>query len=141
MTAEPRCRVLREGDSYEGRQGLTYFSGVAAETAGSRGLCMHVLRIPAGGRAKAHFHEAHETAIYMLRGDSDFWWGDELQHHERVREGEFVYIPPGVPHLPVNFSDQTVEALIARTDPSEQESVVPTPHLDDLPHTAQPPGA
>jgi uncharacterized RmlC-like cupin family protein len=90
VTPEPRCLVLREGDSYQGRHGLTYFSGVASETAGSRG---------------------------------------------RVREGEFVYIPPGVPHLPVNFSDETVEALIARADPNEQESVVPTPHLDDLPHT------
>jgi uncharacterized RmlC-like cupin family protein len=137
--AEPRCLVLREGDAYWGRQDLEYFTGVAAETAGSRALCLHVLRIPPGGRAQAHYHRDHETAIYMLEGDSDFWWGEALEHHEHVRQGEFVYIPPCVPHLPVNFSDRTVAALIARTDPNEQESVVPTPDLDGLPHTAEPP--
>ena len=49
--------------------------------------------------------------------------------------GDFVYIPPGVPHVPVNTSNTVwARAVVARTDPNEQESVELLPHLDDLPH-------
>jgi uncharacterized RmlC-like cupin family protein len=43
-----------------------------------------------------------------------------------------TFIPLGVPHLPANLSDAPVTAIIARTDPNEQESVVKLPHLDAL---------
>jgi len=52
-----------------------------------------------------------------------------------VRAGDFMYVPPGVPHLPVNRSDVLTVAVVARTDAREQESVVPLslpPHLADL---------
>jgi uncharacterized RmlC-like cupin family protein len=50
-----------------------------------------------------------------------------------VAAGEFIYIPAGVPHLPVNPSrTEPVTAVIARTDPNEQESVVLLPELDAL---------
>ena len=63
----PTCHVVRVADTYDGKQGLTYFCGIAAETVGSRGICMHLLTIPPGGRAKAHMHENHETAIMFSR--------------------------------------------------------------------------
>ncbi len=37
---------------------------------------MHILTMPPGARAKAHLHENHETAIYMLSGKVDTWYGD-----------------------------------------------------------------
>jgi uncharacterized RmlC-like cupin family protein len=52
-----------------------------------------------------------------------------------VRAGDMFYIPAGVPHLPANLSDQPVTAVIARTDPNEQESVVLLPELDSLVQT------
>jgi oxalate decarboxylase/phosphoglucose isomerase-like protein (cupin superfamily) len=67
---EPACRLVRADDTYDGKQGLTYFCGIAAETVGSKGICMHLLTIPPGGRAKAHMHENHETAIYVLEGEA-----------------------------------------------------------------------
>lgn len=60
--------AIRPGPSGESKQGLGYFVGVSAQTAGSVGLCAHLITIPAGGRARAHLHEGHETAIYMLEG-------------------------------------------------------------------------
>jgi uncharacterized RmlC-like cupin family protein len=51
-----------------------------------------------------------------------------------VEAGDFVHIPAGVPHLPANLSAEPLEAVIARTDPNEQESVVTLPELDALPH-------
>ncbi len=86
---------------------------------------MHLLTIPPGGWAKAHYHEAHETAIYCLSGESSMWYGDELAEHLTLKTGEYLYIPAGVPHQPYNPSDsQPCTAVLARTDPNEQESVV-----------------
>jgi uncharacterized RmlC-like cupin family protein len=131
---KPTCRVIRPHDGYDGKQGLSYVAGIATETVGSKGICMHLLTIPPGKRAKAHLHENHETAIYILSGEVHTWYGDRLEHHMINRAGELVYIPAGVPHLPANLSDQPASAVIARTDPNEQESVVLLPELDALPH-------
>ena len=128
----PVCRVVRPGGTYDGKQGFSYFEGIARETVGSSGICMHLLTIPPGGRAKAHMHETHETAIYMLSGEAHTWYGANLEHHVIVKAGEMFYIPAGVPHLPANLSDQPASAVIARTDPTEQESVVLLPHLEAL---------
>jgi uncharacterized RmlC-like cupin family protein len=133
MESTTPCRVVRAGQGYEGKQGLDYGAGVSAETAGSRRLCLHTLVIPPGGRGKAHLHEHHESAIYVIEGESEMWWGEGLAHHELIDAGDFVYIPAGVPHLPANRSSTApMTAVIARTDPNEQESVVLLPELDGL---------
>jgi uncharacterized RmlC-like cupin family protein len=130
VSLKPTCRLVRPGETYDGKQGLTYFAGIAAETVGSQAICMHILTMPPGARAKAHLHESHETAIYVLSGEVDTWYGDELEQHILVKAGDLFYIPAGVPHLPANLSDKPSSAIIARTDPNEQESVVLLPHLD-----------
>ena len=134
----PACRIVRGGEAYEGRQGLAYDAGVSAESAGAQGLCLHTLTIPPGGRAKAHRHESHESAIYTVSGHCELWWGEELAHRDEVGPGDFVYIPAGVPHLPINRTDEPVFAVIARTDPNEQESVVLMPELDAVPDREEP---
>ena len=126
------CRVVRPADTYDGKQGLSYFAGIAAETVGSKGLCMHLVTIPAGARAKAHLHEAHETAIYVLAGRSRTWFGERLEECVDMGPGEMMYIPAGIPHLPANVGSEPCTAVIARTDPNEQESVVLLPDLDAL---------
>lgn len=128
----PMCRVVRADETYDGKQGLTYFCGIAAETVGSRAICMHLLTIPPGARAKAHLHENHETAVYLLAGEVVTLYGDRLQHRMTNRAGDLVYIPAGVPHLPVNLSGEPASAVIARTDPNEQESVVLLPELEAI---------
>ncbi|MGO4436595.1 cupin domain-containing protein [Rhizobium sp. RAF56] len=132
VSSKPTCRIVRPAGTYAGKQGLSYFEGIAAETVGSTGICMHLLTIPPGGRAKAHLHEAHETAVYVLSGEVHTWFGDNLEEHVIVRAGEMLYIPAGVPHLPANLSDKPSTAVIARTDPNEQESVVLLPELDGV---------
>ncbi len=125
------CRLISAGGSYYGKQGVTYGAGVSAESVGSRALCMHLVTVPPGGRAQAHLHENHESAIYVISGESEVWYGDKLEERLLVRAGEFMYIPEGVPHLPTNASvSKPCVAVLARTDPNEQESVVPLPELD-----------
>ncbi len=130
-SSRPTCAVVSNGDGFRGKQGLDYFEGISAETVGARGICMHMLTIPPGGRANAHLHENHETAIYVLSGEGEMWFGEDLREHLDARTGEFVYIPAGVPHLPANPSaTEPLVAVLARTDPNEQESVVLLPGLE-----------
>jgi uncharacterized RmlC-like cupin family protein len=125
------CQLVRAGATYAGKQGFSYFHGISAERTGSQGICMHLLTILPGQRARAHLHEDHETAIYVLSGRGRMWYGDRLEEVMECGPGDMIYIPAGVPHLPGNPYDETCVAVIARTDPNEQESVVLRPDLDD----------
>lgn len=128
---KPTCHILHTGDTYTGKQAFTYFAGISAESTGAEGLCLHLLTIPPGGRAKAHLHAAHETAIYVISGTAAMWYGEQLEQFAETPAGSFVYIPAGVPHLPYNPSaTESCTAVIARTDPNEQESVVLRPDLE-----------
>ena len=119
------CKLIRnEGETYHGKQGFDYFAGISKESAGSEKLCMHLLTIPPGATSKPHYHEAHETAIYVLEGEAEMRHGAKLENVMRVKVGDFLYIPAGVPHQPYNPTEKPVTAVIARTDPNEQESVV-----------------
>jgi uncharacterized RmlC-like cupin family protein len=110
-----------------------YTPAISAETVGSQGIHMQLVTIPPGGRAKAHKHAAHETAIHMLSGISAMWYGEQLEQHVTLSPGEFLYIPADMPHLPYNPSETEVAvAVISRTDPNEQESVVLLPHLESV---------
>jgi uncharacterized RmlC-like cupin family protein len=126
------CRKITPAGTYHGKQGFTYVEGIARETTGAQAICMHLLTIPPGGRAKAHKHATHETAIYMLDGVTTMFWGDRLQHRMEAGAGDLIYIPADMPHLPFNPGGVPARAVIARTDPHEQESVVLLPELEGL---------
>ena len=126
------CKVVKAGGTFEGKQGFSYFEGISKETCASNSISMHFLEIPPGSRAKAHLHENHETAIYVIEGAAEMLYGERLENRVLTVAGDYVYIPAGVPHLPFNPFDSPARAVIARTDPNEQESVVLRPDLDDL---------
>jgi uncharacterized RmlC-like cupin family protein len=118
------CKLIKAGHAYSGKQGLDYFAGISAESAGSERLCLHIVTIPPGASARPHYHAAHDSAVFVLEGYSEMRHGHHLEEVMAVRAGDFVYIPAGVPHQPYNPTDRPVRAVIARTDPNEQESVV-----------------
>jgi uncharacterized RmlC-like cupin family protein len=125
------CTVIRAGTPFTGKQGFSYAPAISAETVQASAIHMQLLTIPPGGRAKAHKHEAHETAIYVLSGETAMFYGERLEHHLVSRPGDFVYIPANVPHLPYNLSKtEPCLAVVSRTDPNEQESVVLLPELE-----------
>jgi len=129
----PSCACLRAAEPFIGRQGFSYAPAISAETVGARAIHMQLLTIPPAARAKAHKHLAHETAIYVLSGEAGTWYGERLENHIVSRAGDFVYIPANVPHLPYNRSDsEPAVAVVARTDPNDQESAVMLPELDGI---------
>jgi len=128
---KPTCQVVRAGAPFTGTVGHVYAPGISAQSVGARGIHLQMVRMPPGSRAKAHKHAGHESAIHVLSGESGMWYGERLEEHATVRPGDFLYIPANVPHLPYNPSQtETVVAVIARTDPNEQESVVLLSELD-----------
>ncbi|MEW6768238.1 MAG: cupin domain-containing protein [Pseudomonadota bacterium] len=140
---EMKGRLVKSGGSVRGKQGLDYHVGISADTVGAKAIHMQTVIIAPGSRAHAHKHTTHETAIYALSGTSGVYHGEKLEHHTFVAPGDYFYIPADVPHLPYNPSEtETVVAVIARTDPNEQESVVLMPELEKLvPQFKSPPTA
>ena len=124
--------VVRGGELYRGKQGLDYTPGVSAETVGSQALWLGTVPLPpGGGRTKAHLHENHESALYMISGENvEVYTGEQLEHRDVARTGDYLYFPAGVPHVAVNRGETPAVFVGARTDPNEQESVVMRPDLE-----------
>ena len=107
------------------KQQLPNFEGISAQTARTKHLCMHLVVIPPGGKAIAHYHNGYETAIYIVKGRAETRYGLNLEFSSINEGGDFLFIPPNLPHQPINLSDsEEVIALVSRNDPNEQESVV-----------------
>ena len=127
------AKIVRSGATYEGKQstaGLAYAPGISAESVGSKRLWLGQVVIPPGGRTKAHVHQHHDTAILMLDGEIHMYTGDGLAMSEVAQRGDYIFIPADCPHLAVNRTARAAVAVIARTDPNEQESVVLLPDLE-----------
>ena len=128
----PTCRVLDAGQQFTGKNGPMYAPGISAQSTGARRINLQIAAIPPGARSKAHKHAGHETAIYVLSGEAGMWYGEKLEDHLVAKAGDFVYVPADIPHLPYNLSDMDYcVAIVARTDPDEQESVVLMPEFDN----------
>ena len=108
------------------RQRLPYFIGISGQTVGARGLSMHLVVIPPGARAEPHVHCGYETGIYVLQGRVLTRWGAALEHEVVSEAGDFLFVPPGVPHEAINLSQsEPARAVVARNDPAEQDKVEP----------------
>lgn len=93
-------------------------------TPGKPALRLHLVMIPPGTRGLPHFHADGETAIYVVSGETDVWHGPGLGKRSAVRAGDFIYVPPGTPHLAVNRGEVTSIAVVGRTDPADRPGVI-----------------
>ena len=117
--------TVRAPITIEAKQRLPYFVGISAETAGTKGLSMNLVVIPPGAAAQAHYHRGYESAIYLIKGRVETRYGAGLQHSVEHQAGDFIFIPPDMPHQPRNLSkSEPAVAIVARNDPREQENVV-----------------
>jgi uncharacterized RmlC-like cupin family protein len=118
-------RPVRADHEVLTRQQLPYFVGVSGQTVGACGLSMHLVVIPPGARSEPHAHRGYETAIYVLEGRVETRWGEGLAFSVVSEAGDFLFIPPGVPHQAINVGQGAARAIVARNDPAEQDNVVP----------------
>jgi uncharacterized RmlC-like cupin family protein len=121
-----KVQGLRPDREVMTRQRLPYFVGISGATVGAAGLSMHLVVIPPGAKAEPHLHVGYETGIYVLEGTVLTRWGDALEHETVSQAGDFLFVPPGVPHEAVNLSaTEPARAVVARNHPAEQDLVEP----------------
>ena len=124
--------VVGPGRTYRGKQGFTYGAGASAETVGARQVCMNVLPMPPGARAKAHYHAGIETIAYLLEGRCAVHYGPQLEHRVELAAGEQVFVAPDVPHAPANEGATPCTWLVVHASGSDQDGIVLMPELDAL---------
>ena len=128
--AAERVRLIQPGHTYVGMQGFTYGAGASRETAGAEHICMNVLPMPDGARAKVHYHRGIETIAYLLDGACTVYYGEGLERRVAVRAGDQVFIPADVPHAPCNESGAPCTWIVVHSSGSDQDGIVLLPALD-----------
>jgi uncharacterized RmlC-like cupin family protein len=122
---DQEVRLIQSPPEIMTRQRLPNFVGISAETAGARGLSMNLVIIPPGASADPHYHQGFESAVYVLEGRVETRYGPGLKQSVITEAGDFLFIPPDVPHQPVNLSStEAARAIVVRNDPNEQEHVI-----------------
>ena len=126
IETEPKVQAVRPASEMSTLQRLPYFIGISGRTVDATGLSMHLVVIPPGARSEPHIHVGYETGLYILEGTVLTRWGPSLEHEVVSNPGEFLFVPPGVPHEAINLSGtQPARAVVARNDAAEQDKVQP----------------
>ena len=128
--ATDRVTVIKPGQTYVGKQGFTYGAGASAETVGAKKLCMNVLPMPPGARAKAHYHKGIEMIAYMLTGECTVYYGDKLEQRVQVHTGDQAFVPADLPHAPCNESGAPCTWIVVHSSGRDQDGIVLMPELD-----------
>ena len=118
--------TVRGGGEMRGWNGIHYRAGLSAKNVAARKLSMNIATIPPGGVAHAHIHVDFEVMLYILAGRVRHEYGPGLTLSLENGPGDFIFIEPGVPHEVFNLSrTEPVVAVVARSDASEWEHIVP----------------
>lgn len=84
---------------------------------GARKLWAGTVHIHPGALTGAHHHGALESVIYVVRGRARMRWGERLEFTAEAGPGDFIYVPPYVPHQEINASrDEALECVLVRSD-------------------------
>ena len=115
--------------------GMTRAAAIIAATAGARRLWAGTVEIHANAKTGAHHHGALESIIYIVSGKARMRWGEQLEYVAEAGPGDFIYVPPYVPHQEINANaDEPLNCVLVRSD---QDPVVVNL---DLPATEDPEG-
>jgi uncharacterized RmlC-like cupin family protein len=129
-TNEPRwkfdgIRVVRGCDldaNTPQTEGMNRAAAITTATAGARKLWAGTVTIHPDAKTGAHHHGDLESVIYVVRGRARMRWGERLEFIAEAGPGDFIFVPPYVPHQEINAApDQALECVLVR---SGQEAVV-----------------
>jgi len=113
--------------------GMSRAAAITHARAGAEKLWAGTVTIHPNAKTGAHHHGELESVIYVVRGRARMRWGDRLEFTAEAGPGDFIYVPPYVPHQEINASrDEPLDCVLVR---SGQEPVVV--NLDIAP--AEPP--
>ena len=101
--------------------GMQRAAAVSGELAGSQGIWAGVTVVGPRIASGKHHHGELETVIYVVSGHGKIRWGNALEFEQDVEPGDFIYVPPFVPHQEINPSDTPAQWVIVR---NSQEPIV-----------------
>ena len=102
--------------------GMTRAAAITHASAGAQKLWAGTVVVQPDAKTGAHHHGELETVLYIVRGRARFRWGEKLEFADEAGPGDFIFVPPFVPHQEINANpDEPVEAVVVR---SGQEAVV-----------------
>ena len=108
--------------------GMTRAAAVNLARVGAQKIWAGTVRIHPDAKTGAHHHGALESVIYVVRGRARMRWGDALEFVAEAGPGDFIFIPPFVPHQEINASaDEALECVVVRSD---NEAVVVNLEID-----------
>jgi uncharacterized RmlC-like cupin family protein len=112
-------RVIRAGEldlNTPQTPGMTRAAAITTASAGAQKLWAGTVVVQPNARTGAHHHGELETVLFIIRGRARFRWGERLEFAEEAGPGDFIYVPPFVPHQELNADpSQPVEAVVVRT--------------------------
>jgi len=96
--------------------GMNRAAAINFARVGAEKLWAGTVHIHAGAKTGAHHHGALESVIYVLKGRARMRWGEALEFVAEAGPGDFIYVPPFVPHQEINASDNEVlECVLVRS--------------------------
>jgi uncharacterized RmlC-like cupin family protein len=102
--------------------GMSRATAINRARAGAEKLWAGTVTIHANAKTGAHHHGDLESVIFVVKGKARMRWGEKLEYMAEAGPGDFIYIPPYVPHQEINASrDEALECVVVR---SGQEPVV-----------------
>ena len=102
--------------------GLTRAAAIDHARTGAQKIWAGTVAIHPDAKTGVHHHGDLETVLYILKGRARLRWGDHLEFVDEAGPGDFVFVPPYVPHQEINADpDNPVEAVVVR---SGQDPVV-----------------
>ena len=114
--------------------GMHREAAVSRASAGAEKLWAGTVTIQPGARTGPHHHGPLESVIYVLRGRARMRWGDRLEFAAEAGPGDFIYVPPHVPHQEINTSeDEPLSCVVVR---SGQEPVVVNLAVPEVQHSS-----
>ncbi len=99
--------------------GMIRLAGVSQNLSNASNIHMAIATIPQDRCSTAHFHTNCESAIYVLAGKGLFLHGTNLEIEDEIAEGDFIFVPDGSLHQPVNTGDGELKLIVARNTPVE----------------------
>ena len=97
--------------------GMNRAAAINFARVGAQKLWAGTVHIHAGAKTGAHHHGPLESVIYVIRGQARMRWGENLEFTAEAGPGDFIYVPPFVPHQEINASaDETLECVLVRSD-------------------------
>lgn len=105
--------TMRSDVDWLSRQRLQQFVGTTADSAAA--LSMNLVVIPPGAAAEPHYDLSYQTTIFILEGTLCTRYGTDLERETINSMGDFLFVPPNLPHQPMNLSlTETATAVVVR---------------------------